>query len=69
MCSDVPRMAREIPLQHIRMAMIQFRVVECSFLVPIQRDVNLSDGELHSTDFVGVVGLVEFIEAHEHETS
>ena len=56
MCSDVPRMAREIPLQHIRMAMIQFRVVECSFLVPIQRDVNLSDGELHSTDFVGVVG-------------
>lgn len=30
--------------------MIHAKVVECSFLVPIRRDVNLSDGELHSTD-------------------
>ncbi|MFM9961424.1 MAG: hypothetical protein ACKV2Q_09375 [Planctomycetaceae bacterium] len=30
--------------------MIQDRVIECSFFVPIRRDANLSDGELHSTD-------------------
>jgi hypothetical protein len=30
--------------------MIQLRVIECSFFVPIRRDFNLSDGELHSTD-------------------
>ena len=30
--------------------MIQDRTVECSFFVPIRRDANLSDGELHSTE-------------------
>ena len=30
--------------------MIQERVLECSFFVPIRRDANLSDGDLHSTD-------------------
>ena len=30
--------------------MIQLKVVECSFLVPIRRDGILSDGELHSSD-------------------
>lgn len=30
--------------------MIQVKVVECSFFVPIRRDVNLSDGQLHSTE-------------------
>ena len=30
--------------------MIQLKMIECSFFGPIRRDVNLSDGELHSTD-------------------
>ena len=30
--------------------MIHLKIVECSFFIPIRRDVNLSDGELHSTD-------------------
>ena len=30
--------------------MIQKPFLECSFFVPIRRDANLSDGELHSTD-------------------
>ena len=30
--------------------MIHLRIMECSFFVPVRRDVNLSDGELHSTD-------------------
>ena len=30
--------------------MIENRFLECSFFVPIRRDANLSDGELHSTD-------------------
>lgn len=30
--------------------MIQLKVIECSFFVPIRRDINLSDGELHSTE-------------------
>ena len=30
--------------------MIQKRVSECSFFIPIRRDANLSDGELHSTE-------------------
>lgn len=30
--------------------MIQDPVLECSFFVPIRRDADLSDGELHSTD-------------------
>jgi len=30
--------------------MVQEALVECSFLIPIRRDRNLSDGELHATD-------------------
>ena len=30
--------------------MIQLKIVECSFFIPIRRDGNLSDGELHGTD-------------------
>ncbi len=29
---------------------MEIRFRECSFFVPIRRDANLSDGELHSTD-------------------
>jgi hypothetical protein len=30
--------------------MVQEALVECSFLIPMRRDSNLSDGEVHSTD-------------------
>jgi len=33
-----------------RLDMIRLNIVECSFFVPIRRDANLSDGELHSSD-------------------
>ena len=30
--------------------MVQNRILECSFFIPIRRDFNLSDGELHSAE-------------------
>lgn len=30
--------------------MVHGPVLECAFLIPIRRDVNLSDGDLHATD-------------------
>ena len=30
--------------------MVQEALVECSFLIPIRRDANLADGQVHTTE-------------------
>lgn len=44
--------------------MIREALVECSFLIPIRRDANLSDGAVHSPEAWGWLGDELFTQFH-----